>query len=293
MNDFSVASTGENERIPDSVKHREVYMAALEVLKGTREDCPMSVKDLITRITEIIPGEVKTYLVYRDISNASQDPASRISSRKGRGGGYFILNDSVVQLEDVAPTKSNKQERVLEKYLWPVVALWLKEVKSVDRVSHEVANLKGGGVWSNPDVVGLSPFEELGFFDVEVVTAEVKPNLSQWRYFFFEAVSHKRFSERSYFIFRSDGTGAHEEELRQYAEKYRIGLVKMDFSDDEVKGLAKWSSFDEADKTEYVERFVELIPAPFESISIREKVKFLNQVGVSNKKDLFQFGDLG
>lgn len=292
MADLTEAALTNGERIPESVKNREVYLAALTALKGVREDNPMSVKDLLAKIGEILPQKVKTYLVYHDISNASQDPTSRISSRKGRGGGYFILSESAVQLDEAAPAKSNKQERVLEKYLWPVVALWLKQVKSMDRVSHEVANLKSGGVWSNPDVVGLSPFEELGFFDVEIVTAEVKPNLVQWRYFFFEAVSHKRFSERSYFIFRSDGSGSHEEELRQYAEKYRVGLVKMDFSDDEVKGLSKWDSFSEEDRTEYVERFVELIPAPFEAISIREKIKFLNQIGVSNKKDLFLFGEL-
>lgn len=292
MSDLKKASVEAEERIPESVKHKEVYLAALNVLKGTREDNPMSVKDLLAQISQILPDDVKTYLVYRDVSNASQDPTSRISSRKGRGGGYFILTESAVQTDELVSAKSNRQERVLEKYLWPVVALWLKQVKSLDRVSYEVANLKSGGVWSNPDVVGLSPFEELGFFDVEIVTAEVKPSLTQWRYFFFEAVSHKRFSERSYFIFRSDGSGSHEEELRQYAEKYRIGLVKMDFSDDEVKGLSKWDSFSEEDKTEYVERFVEMIPAPFEAISVREKVRFLHQVGISNKKDLFHFGDI-
>lgn len=292
MSDLKKASVEAEERIPESVKHKEVYLAALNVLKGTREDNPMSVKDLLAQISQILPDDVKTYLVYRDVSNASQDPTSRISSRKGRGGGYFILTESAVQTDELVSAKPNRQERVLEKYLWPVVALWLKQVKSLDRVSYEVANLKSGGVWSNPDVVGLSPFEELGFFDVEIVTAEVKPSLTQWRYFFFEAVSHKRFSERSYFIFRSDGSGSHEEELRQYAEKYRIGLVKMDFSDDEVKGLSKWDSFSEEDKTEYVERFVEMIPAPFEAISVREKVRFLHQVGISNKKDLFHFGDI-
>lgn len=292
MSDLKKASVEAEERIPESVKHKEVYLAALNVLKGTREDNPMSVKDLLAQISQILPDDVKTYLVYHDVLNASQDPTSRISSRKGRGGGYFILTESAVQTDELVSAKSNRQERVLEKYLWPVVALWLKQVKSLDRVSYEVANLKSGGVWSNPDVVGLSPFEELGFFDVEIVTAEVKPSLTQWRYFFFEAVSHKRFSERSYFIFRSDGSGSHEEELRQYAEKYRIGLVKMDFSDDEVKGLSKWDSFSEEDKTEYVERFVEMIPAPFEAISVREKVRFLHQVGISNKKDLFHFGDI-
>jgi len=292
MRNLDEIAMDEGQRIPESVKHKEVYLAALDVLKDTREDCPMSVKDLLSQINDRLEGRVKTYLLYRDVSNASQDPVSRISSRKGRGGGYYILSEGAVELDQSVPSKASKQEKVLEKYLWPVVALWLKEVKSVDRVSYEVANLKSGGVWSNPDVVGLSPFEELGFFDVEIVTCEVKPSLAQWRYFFFEAVSHKRFSERSYFIFRSDGSGSHEEELRQYAEKYRVGLVKMDFSDDEVKGLSKWDSFSEEDKTEYVERFVELIPAPFEAISIREKVKFLRQIGVANKKNLFQFGEL-
>lgn len=292
MNQKSKKTVDNDTYIPQSVKNESVYLSALNVLSGTSEDNPMSVKDLVAQISQKVDGDIKSYLIYRDISNASQDPASRISSRKGRGGGYFILTERSVHADEVASPKSTKQERVLEKYLWPVVALWLKQTKSVDRVSHEVANSKSGGVWSNPDVVGLSPFEDLGFFDVEIVTAEVKPNLNQWRYFFFEAVSHKRFSERSYFIFRSEGSGSHEDELRQYAEKYRVGLVKMDFSDDEVKSLVDWNKFSDVDKSEFLERFVEFIPAPFEAISVREKVRFLNQIGIGNKKDLFHFGEL-
>lgn len=74
MSDLKKASVEAEERIPESVKHKEVYLAALNVLKGTREDNPMSVKDLLAQISQILPDDVKTYLVYRDVSNASQDP---------------------------------------------------------------------------------------------------------------------------------------------------------------------------------------------------------------------------
>lgn len=281
----------ETPYVPVGVKYPAVYQAALEVLKDTSEDAPMSVKDLVSGVAKILDPDFKTYLIYKDVSSASQDAGGRISSRKGRGGGYFISAGAGDQSDDVDQVKVNKQDKVLEQHLWPIVSLWLRKAKSVARTSYQVANLKRGGVWSNPDVVGLSTFEDLGFFDVEVVTAEVKPNLNNWRYFFFEAVSHKRFSERSYFVYRDDTGGSHESELRQYAEKYGVGLVKMDFSDDDVKNLAKWKAIGDVDKVQYLEAFVEIIPAPFDPISVRDKVNFLNQIGVVKKKDLHEFGD--
>jgi hypothetical protein len=281
----------ESQYIPVGVKNEDIYKAALSVLKDTSEDTPMIVKDLVSGVVNILGLEFKPHLIYKDVSSASQDPSSGISSRKGRGGGYFISSVVVEQSAEIDQVKINKQDKVLEEHLWPIVSLWLRETKSVERTSYKVANLKRGGIWSNPDVVGLSTFEDLGFFDVEVVTAEVKPNLSNWRYFFFEAVSHKRFSERSYFVYRDDSGGSHENELRQYSEKYGVGLVKMDFSDDDVKTLAKWKTISEVDKVQFLEAFVEIIPSPFDPISVRDKVKFLNQIGVVKKKDLHEFGD--
>jgi hypothetical protein len=278
--------------VPDGVEHDEVYLAALKVLdKATKEE-PMKVGELLSKIEKSLEETIKSYLIYRDLNAAAQDSSSRIRSRKGRNGGYFIAPLSSTSLEEKTLSKSEiEKEKTLEQHLWPLVALWLKQVKRLPSSSHEVANLKRGGKWSNPDVVGLNPIEELGFFDVEITTVEVKPTLVQWRQFFFEAVSHKRFSERVYFIYRTiDQDTDEDEELRKYAEKYNVGLVKMELSEDDYKSLTNWKKLTEEDKINLLDYFVELMPAPFEAISIRDKITFLRQIGISNKSELYSFG---
>ncbi|WP_299152396.1 hypothetical protein [uncultured Tateyamaria sp.] len=282
----------DEEYIPENVAHPDVYRAALDVLSDANEFNAMTVSDLMDAIVEELPEHPKSYLIYRDINASAQDPLSRIRSRKGRNGGYFLVAATLQPTEPNLPTKQEAdQEKTYERHLWPLVAMWLREVKQLNSATHEIANLKKGGVWSNPDVVGLTPIEELGFFDVEITTVEVKPSLHQWRYFFFEAVSHKRFSERVYFVYKTEEHDPKEtEELRRYAEKHNVGLVELQLSDDDHKKLTKWSKLKDSEKSALLEYFVEIMPAPFEAISVRDKVSFLKQMGVSSKKELYSFG---
>ncbi len=278
------------EYIPD-IELPAVYLAALKILEGTTEESPMSTSDLTVAVSREIEEEIKPYLIYRNLNQAAQDSASKLRSKKGRSGGYF-LSKALELLEDDAPTKSEKnKEKTQEKHIWPLVSLWLSEFKQIPNSSHGIANLKKGGTWSNPDVVGLLPIEELGFFDVEVTTVEVKPSLSQWRYYFFEAVSHKRFSERVYFVFRSASSSSAEvNELKRYAEKYRVGLVEIELSDEKYGNLSGWSKISEEERISMLDAFVEHAPAPFEPISISEKVDFMKQIGIKSKADLYNFG---
>ncbi|WP_299726990.1 hypothetical protein [uncultured Tateyamaria sp.] len=281
----------DSEYIPEGVESREVYLTALDILKSTSEDALMNVKVLIERISKKMDTPPKHYLVYRDLNIAAQDSLSQIRSKKGRNGGYFRLPKPAVGLEKTPTQKDIDKEKTLEKHLWPLVSLWLKQVKRIPFASDEIANLKGGGKWSNPDVVGLNPIEELGFFDVEVTTVEVKPTLTLWRQFFFEAVSHKRFSERVYFIYRATNQDADQvEEIRKYAEKYGVGLVSMELTDDDYESLRNWKRLEEDDRSALLEYFVEIMPAPFEAISVRDKIQFLKQLRITTKSDLYTFG---
>lgn len=282
----------ENEYIPDGIESEEVYVAALKILEGVSEAEPMKVGVLMKKIHSDLHNPPKSYLIYRDLNVAAQDILGRIRSRKGRNGGYFLLSDKALTSRGKVQTKSEiEKEKTLEKHIWPLVSLWLKQVKRLPSASDEIANLKRGGKWSNPDVVGLNPIEELGFFDVEVTTVEVKPSLVQWRQYFFEAVSHKRFSERVYFIYRATGDDIDEaDELRKYAEKYNVGLVSMELSEDDYKSLIRWDRLKEEEKSALLEYFVEIMPAPFEAISIRDKITFLKQLGIGTKSELYTFG---
>jgi len=283
------------EEIFDNRYQISIYNSAKEILKDYDENTPMSVSELMEKISDYLGEKQKDSVVYKTLLCASKSSLSRIKSRKGKGGGYFLISESelssVSETEDI-PTKSDiKREKTLEKHIWPLVSLWFQEEKGIKNASHDIANLKLGGVWSNPDVVAIAPIDDLGLFDIEIHTAEVKPSLSQWRYYFFEAVSHKRFSERSYFIFRSTpGENEHRNELMQYAEKYGVGVVEIELNDDEFDKLPRWNSLEGSEQIQFLDYIVERVPAAFEPISIREKIEFLKRLKINNKKDIYEFG---
>lgn len=281
-----------NVRVPEGIENPEVYSVAVDVLSSSSEDQPMSSSDLVQKVSEKLRDSPAGYLVYRALLQSTHVPESQVKSRKGRGGGYFLGKPEVDQNVEENAVQLPKEERTLEKHLWPIVVDWLRLNRRFERVSSDIANLKSGGVWSNPDIVGLNILEDLGFFDVEITTLEVKPALTSWRYFFFEAVSHKRFAERVYFVYRSEGATDSEQkhELLRYAEKYGVGLIEIQLDDDDYKRLASWAKKSDSEKTKVLEAFVEIVPAPFEAISAREKIAFLRQIGVSSKAELYAFG---
>lgn len=290
------AMIGNEHVIPDGVENKEVYQAAIKALSKATEASPMSSSELVETVSKELQGRIAGYLVYRALLQATHPTDSLIKSRKGRRGGYFLGDSDSFDGSDDATSIESKKEKTLEKHLWPVVADWLRLNKRTERISSDIANRKSGGVWSNPDIVGLNIVEEFGFFDVEITALEVKTSLSNWRYYFFEAVSHKRISERVYFVYRSRSDVASElkSELLRYAEKYGVGLIELQIGDDEYNSLTvattSWSKRSESEKTRVLEAFVELVPAPFEAISIRDKISFLKQIGINSKPDLYRFG---
>lgn len=278
--------------VPEGLDNVEVYNVALEVLVKATEDSPLNSSELVEKVANKLPAPLAGYLIYQSLLQASKAPASRIRSRKGRNGGYFLISEVKLDQDTLPSLADLTKEKTLEKHLWPAVSDWLRLNKSVDRVSSLVANLKSGGVWSNPDVVGLNIIKDLGFFDVEITTLEVKPSLNQWRYYFFEAVSHKRFSERVYFVYREETSSEsiQKAELMRYAEKYGVGIIEIQIGESDYKKIRDWPKLSDADKADIIESFVEIVPAPFEAISVRDKISFLRQLGIKSEMDLYNFG---
>ncbi len=152
---------------PDGVENSDVYFAVVEALKDASEELPFNSSELVNKVSSKLSVPLAGYMIYRLILNFSRLPNSQIRSRKGRNGGYFLAPPGVENLRALPTEADQINEKTLEKHLWPAVSDWLRFNKSVDRVSSKVANLKNGGVWSNPDVVGLNIIEDLGFNHIE------------------------------------------------------------------------------------------------------------------------------
>ncbi|MGI3165040.1 hypothetical protein [Pseudooceanicola sp. 200-1SW] len=274
----------------------EIYRKALVVLEGRTEENPLAVADLLSSVSSGMAGYPKDSYIYHLMLAASKADDSPISSRKGRAGGYFLVAEGLIEAgpadaEAVSEEEVERREKTLEKHLWPLFAEWLKSNKEIKNATHEIAHVKSGGVWGNPDVIGLRPLDRLGFFDVEVFSVEVKPELKQWRYYFFEAVAHKRFAERVYFAYRSDGAKTGDEaEILKFAEKYDIGVLRLEINQSEYDTLPNWKQLDERKKIELTEQIVEVVPAPSDPVALQEKLGLFDRIGIKSREDIYQFG---
>lgn len=227
-----------------------------------------------------------TRMVYDETTRLARAPAgygyTLMPPRGGAGGAEGV---------EARPAEAAGRQ-VQERFLYRLLANWLASLNYRTKVS---ADLRAGGLWGNPDVVGVRLLETVWqTFEVEVVTIEVKNSSADWKRWIFEAIAHKRFSDRSYFSFPViNATAAVEEvpeyqEMRKYGEQYGIGIVVVFIDPSGVPDGANQDG-DEFDDTRV--RFVEVLPAPYAPASTDKKDWFLrNVVGVNCISELMDLG---
>lgn len=265
----------------------QIVSAAEKILRAhsASQGKALSAKDLIARIRaengSLTIGDptILSYLSYA----ANHDILTKIDTGGPRGGYWFNEEFEAPALAEApvaAPTPR-------EAHLYELVRYWLQAKK--DLPAKDISQLKAGGIWGNPDIVGISSTDRLGFFDVEIVSAEVKLSERDWRRFIFEAVSHKRFANRVYYIFRTKfETVKLPDEMDRYAEQYRIGIVLVPLTDDELAKLG--SSEERANLANYTDRIVERVPAVYDFVPPRYQIEFLERIGLKQKEDIIRFG---
>lgn len=272
---------------------KAVYQGVLDLLRETNLPARMKVGEILEQVSRSTGRKEST--VYKVIWTASKSPASPIASTgRGRGSGYYYSSTKVISdgASETGTVVVESKTIFRESMIWPLVAMWFREYKGYHRGSHHVANKKLGGQWGNPDVVALNIVDRVGFYDVEIATAEVKQSDLNWRQWFFEATSHKRLSERSYFVFVTlEDDYDLEEDFYIYAEKFGVGVVIIELDKDQQEKLRNWEDLSEANKLQLVDQVNERIPAPFSPMSPREKADFLQQIGINQKDDLLRWGD--
>ncbi|MDO8422389.1 MAG: hypothetical protein Q7S99_09530 [Parvibaculum sp.] len=264
----------------------EAIVAFLETKQATEVESAVPGKTIVDHLTnemetkkleiDLKPNTIWVYLN----KAAVNDPASPIRSSENRSG-YFLDKASVEeekQQETTAEIKpaEGKKTKVAESDLYPLVVSWL-ETKGY--ASKDVSALKSGGPWGNPDVLGALRTEIFGAVEIEVASCEVKLNEDNWQRYIFEAISHKRFSHRSWYCIRTASEKSPlPKGIEYYAERYKLGIVQIILSDDE---LAKLKA-DKADAANYIDKVVERIPALYEHVPLREVADVLKRSGFEN-----------
>jgi len=188
--------------------------------------------------------------------------------------------------------ESKKVQR--ENGLYKVLRDWLESRGYQAKVT---ATTKSGGTWGNPDITGLR-LDELptGPAGVESATIEAKLSSNSWKYYIFESVAHKRFANRAWFAF-AIGTDSPDlteikdaEQLAEYAEKYRIGILVVFVSKDHYEQLTQGDAASLELGPDDV-RIEVLWPAIYEAVHVPSLNDFMvNVLRIKSHNDFGKFG---
>lgn len=287
---------------------QSIEKTALEILKSkdaSSKDAAILLPEVVTAFKEK-QFDVNESTLSAYLSKLTRSGTSAIKSA-GKKKGFFFSESSITFPEPIAPTNMSREESsvettqvffqgpanasspkqkeprlLIEKKLYQMIKQWLEtEDYNVDVTADKTAN----GKWGNPDVTGIKVVDTVSENkEVEIITIEVKPNLDQWKQFIFEAVSHTRFANLTYYCFaypESDRNSL-EPELYLYAEEYGLGLLGIEMEQDDYEKFQR-NEYDP--KFEEVE-IIELQTPRLKFLRPYFREKFLNSLGISSLKEL-------
>lgn len=251
----------------------------------TSLDNAMRSRDLVDAIqNEIKVRSLDINLARSSIFNyishaANKDEDSAIFSG-GAWGGYWVQEEPTpaekpVEKAEIEDAHSSQKVSFSERDLYPLVNAWLQ---TKGFTAKDVSTLKGGGKWGNPDIIGVKKVDLFGSIEIEVASCEVKLSDAGWEQFIFEAISHKRFSNRSWFVYRISDVGrALPKAIDYYAERYKVGVVQILLSDAELIALKLKK---DALTEDLLDRVNEKIPAFYEHVPLQEKADLFERAKI-------------
>lgn len=236
-----------------------------------------------------------TFLQY--LSSAVKDTESSINCLGKRQGYYLsekakevekIIEPEPSEMVDEQSPTTPQGRRQKEALLYPVLESWLI---TQGYQSSDVSSGRALGKWGNPDIAGISAIDGFHGLSIEVVTIEAKTSLESWEQWIFEAISHRRFANRSYFAFAhpEEAISKLPQDMRYYAELYNIGVLALSLEnrifDQLVNGeLTTPLESDQVD-------VIEVYSAPYNFVQPKYQLKFCTALGISSAKELYQWGN--
>lgn len=291
---MSIDEKAPNE-IPEDIYGRVKYFAETILREAeTNPENTLTTPQLFEKVgprfgQDAIPNK-NTFGAF--LSRAAKEKSSKIVLKARRKGFYFKEVKEVVPAipisESITPLEMGLTKRRIEAALYPIVRNWLVEEGYDSRITDHT---RSGGKWGNPDVTGIKFTENFDSSELEIVTVEVKATSEDWERQIFEAISHRRFSNRTYFAFAVDEDWANklDMDLRYYADLYRIGVLLIEFSSSDFKNFVDGKPISADPSTVIVN---EIYSAPFNEIRAEYKRRFLNEtLKISSIKELLRFFD--
>jgi hypothetical protein len=253
-------------------------------------DAAISGRDIYKEATGLFPNAgvpQNTFTMY--LSALVKDSASEINCM-GRKQGYFLSSvGALLEAEENEIPLPEREERRLEKeaLLYPALQNWLVDQGYRSDIT---AGVRGNGQWGNPDVVGLRCHECFGAISLEIASIEAKTSERNWRQWFFEAVSHRRFANRSYFAFAvpEELVPKLDPELRYYSERFQVGVLVVSMRIDLYEALhrGKVSAINPEDVD-----ITELYSGQHSPVQPHYQRNYLNNLGLKNIVDIAGWGE--
>lgn len=187
-----------------------------------------------------------------------------------------------------APSLQATPRLQLEKKLYQIARAWLEAEGFNSEITGERT---GNGKWGNPDITGIRVYNTASESkEVEIATVEVKISQDNWRQFIFEAVSHTRFSNLTYFCFAypESDRNSFDSEFYMYAEEFGIGLLGIEM---ESTDFENFITNQYEPKNGDIE-VVELNTPRFRSLRPYFREKFLKTLGIGSLTDLIRWPNL-
>jgi hypothetical protein len=243
-----------------------------------------------------------TFLQYLSvISKKESSPINCLGKRQG----YYLAEEAQKILEESQqtlreddeperpPTASTQQHKEVGKsqkelLLYPALTEWLMERKYRAK---DISNGRSLGKWGNPDVAGIKSIDIFNGISIEVVTIEAKVTKDGWEQLIFEAISHRRFANRSYFAFAHPSELFDKlplDEMRYYAELFQVGILVLQLSNDIFNKLAK-GELDKMDSS--MVDIKEVNSAPYQIVQPKYQLDFCKAQGISVLHDLHRWGE--
>lgn len=279
--------------------YEKVKFACEYILKSQEKissENTLSGSDIFEKAKEEFPEEFQsssrnTFLQY--LSNIAKDTASYVNCL-GKRKGYYISStakevaEKLLESEDKSIDVDQKPiRRQREALLYPVLESWLT---AQGYQSANVSSSRSLGKWGNPDIAGINALDSFNGISVEVVTIEAKTSLENWEQWIFEAISHRRFANRSYFAFThpEEAISKIPQDIRYYAELYNVGVLVLSLENGTFEKLTQGTLDKELDSEEV--DIVEIYSAPYNFVQPKYQIKFCNALGITCVKELYQWG---
>ncbi len=257
------------------------------------------VKDLYEDFSQVSENTFYSYL-----SRLSKDANSVINCLEKKQGYYLsdiaksiagIGYETCRQETDseqftVADQEESVRKRIeKESLLYPVLESWLI---AQGYQAQDISKGKSLGKWGNPDISGVIADDTFIGLAFELTTIEVKTSIEDWEKWIFEAVSHRRFSNRSYFAFAApeETSSKVPQEMRYYTELFHVGVLVISLENEMYTELQR-GTLKEPLRYEDVD-IIESFSAPFNFVQPKWQMKFCDALGITNIKKLYRFGKI-